>query len=368
MSTSTGLTYTVTEVSALQEIPDRKETSIPVQRPFSVFDDVVRHIPIVGHSLNFVIKGLENYIFPGNAPGKKGGINYARLNEKITNHEHGYEPMSSDVRHCILTTPLETSVGIHVYPANKAKDSATQLVIFNHGNVRPSRYMNQILEKLTHERTRVVIAVDFVGYDSSSRVPNKDGALEIASIINDTAAYQYATDEYPDVKEVIYCSRSLGNIGWAHCIHFPKVTKVVALMPFADLSAVTGSVVSSKAPRIFPFQSLAQCGVSAFLGAAFPSGARVDGLPEVQTQGFSLVKMIDALPGPMTGKSVLLMRASDDKLIPDGEAERLAAKLEEKGIKTKVMDLKGSHHALPWDEDNKDFAPEVMEEFFANGL
>lgn len=362
MSTFTPTTYTVIDVSALQEIPDRKETSIPVQRPFSVFDDVVRHTPL----LNFAIKRLENSIFPGNAPGTKGGINYASLNEKITNHEDGYEPMSSDVRHYTLTTTLETSVGIHVYPANKP---ATQLVIFNHGNVRPSRYMNEILEKLTHDRTRVVIAVDFVGYDSSSRVPNKAGALEIASIINDTAAYQYATDEYPNVKEVIYCSRSLGNIGWTHCIHFPKVTKVVALMPFADLSAVVGSVVSSKVPRIFfPFQSLAQYGVSAVLGAVFPSDARVDGQPDVQTRGFSLVKTIDALAGPMEGKSVLLMKASDDELIPDGEAERLVAKLEEKGIKTKVMDLKGLHHALPWDEKNKDLAPEAMEEFLANGL
>ncbi|KAH0593135.1 hypothetical protein MHUMG1_09137 [Metarhizium humberi] len=335
MSTFTPTTYTVTDVSALQEIPDRKETSIPIQRPFSVFDDV------------------------------------SRLNEKITNHEDGFEPMSSDVRHYTLTTTLETSVGIHVYPANKP---ATQLVIFNHGNIRPSRYMNEILEKLTHDRTRVVIAVDFVGYDSSSRVPNKAGALEIASIINDTAAYQYATDEYPNVKEVIYCSRSLGNIGWTHCIHFPKVTKVVALMPFADLSAVAGSFASSQVRRriFFPFQSLAQYGASAVLGAVFPSvfpsDARVDGQPDVQTRGFSLVKTIDALAGPMEGKSVLLMKASDDELIPDGEAERLAAKLEEKGIKTKVMDLTGSHHALPWDEKNEGSAPKAMEEFFANGL
>lgn len=366
MSTFTPTTYTVTDVSALQEIPDRKETSIPVQRPFSVFDDVVRHTPF----LNFPIHLLENSVFPGNAPGTKGGINYARLNEKITNHEDGYEPMSSDVRHYTLTTTLETSVGIHVYPANKP---ATQLVIFNHGNIRPSRYVNEILEKLTHDRTRVVIAVDFVGYDSSSRVPNKAGALEIASIINDTAAYQYATDEYPNVKEVIYCGRSMGNIGWTHCIHFPKVTKVVALMPFADLSAVAGSFVSSKVRRIiFPFQSLAQYGASAALGAVFPSvfpsDARVDGQPDVQTRGFSLVKTIDALAGPMEGKSVLLMKASDDELVPDGEAERLAAKLEEKGIKTKVMDLTGSHQALPWDEKNKGSAPKAMEEFFANGL
>ncbi|KAG8428233.1 hypothetical protein J3459_005960 [Metarhizium acridum] len=243
-----------------------------------------------------------------------------------------------------LATPLGNLVGVHVYPA---KGPVTQVVIANHGNVRPPRYMNRELEALTNGRTRVVIAVDFIGYDLSSRI-------------------------YPGAKEVIYFGRSVGNFGWGHCMQFPKVTKVVACVPFGDLHTVVGRFVSLKAPQNSLVQSIVTAvqyiSLGQILGAAFPSGSRVDDLPGAQTRGFSLASIVDALVGPMPGKSVLLMKASEDELIPDGEADRLAAKLEEKGIKTKVMALTGSHHALPWDEENKGFAPAAMEDFFANGL
>ncbi|KAG8418400.1 hypothetical protein J3458_005819 [Metarhizium acridum] len=155
-------------------------------------------------------------------------------------------------------------------------------------------------------------------------------------------------------------------------MQFPKVTKVVACVPFGDLHTVVGRFVSLKAPQNSLVQSIVTAvqyiSLGQILGAAFPSGSRVDDLPGAQTRGFSLASIVDALVGPMPGKSVLLMKASEDELIPDGEADRLAAKLEEKGIKTKVMALTGSHHALPWDEENKGFAPAAMEDFFANGL
>ncbi|KAG8418399.1 hypothetical protein J3458_005818 [Metarhizium acridum] len=82
MSTSPRLTYNITEVSPLKEIPDRKETSISVQRPFSVLNDIFRRIPVVGSTLDSALQPLENVIFPGNAPVTKRGINYAALNEK----------------------------------------------------------------------------------------------------------------------------------------------------------------------------------------------------------------------------------------------------------------------------------------------
>jgi hypothetical protein len=71
-----------------------------------------------------------------------GTINYEYLNTKISEEKDGYESMSPDVGHYSKTTSLGNDVGFHVYPT---KHSPTEVVIFCHGNIRPSRYMNNIV-------------------------------------------------------------------------------------------------------------------------------------------------------------------------------------------------------------------------------
>lgn len=257
---------------------------------------------------------LENTLFPGNAPkGFHREISYSYLNSNVDKKKKGYEPMSEDVEHHQIETKLGTIVGVHVYRATNAENNPKKVFVPLQGNTRPARYMNEILEALTFDRTCAVIARDFVGYDLSSRVPNENGALEIAAYANELAVYQYAVEMYPDAEIIPFC-RSIGGLMLLILLGFVKVNKVILCVPFGELYPV----MRKMAEKMARYGLLRPCAgfvaslvVPKCTDMAFPKGCKVDELPGFETTGFQLASAIEASNADFSGKSVLMFEAKD---------------------------------------------------------
>jgi hypothetical protein len=326
---------------------DRENVELPDLPPLEVTR--VSMQPRPGFSFLFLLQPLAQLVTSRLFPGNEGNIKYEYLNAKISEGMDGYESMSPDVGHRKIKTSLGSVVGFHVYPATHTPN---EVVIFCHGNIRPSRYMNEFLEQLSGGRKRVVIARDFVGYDLSSRVPNEGGSLELAAIANDRAVYEWAVREYPDA-DIVAGGRSIGTMGWANLLSLPKVKGAFGIVPFADPAGVVTGLVLPRSLAWVP-------GLAAVLHAlsglacsqAFPIGCKSDDLPDIQTYGFSALRTIEALHNPH-GKKVLLLKASDDELVPSTDAENLANKLRKRSIETEILILEGGHRALPGDSANR---------------
>ena len=293
-------------------------------------------------------------------PGSFGRIKYEILNKKVANREGDFEPMAADVSHHQIESSVGSRVGFYLYPAAQPP---RQVVIFCHGNIRPSWYMNKFLEQLSNHRQRVVVARDFVGYDSSSRVPNEDGALEIAAIANDLAVYDWVVGKYPDA-EIIVGGRSIGTTGWANLLPKPKVKKAFGVVPFSHpAGAVYNAAVPGFASHIPFLKSLLRLVSRKACDRAFPTYSD----DTIQTFGFSAAKTIDSFPPGQDGKEVMLLKAENDKLVPEGDAEILATKLQSLNIQTRIVTMKGGHNALPNHTENPNAEVE-LEAFLSSGL
>lgn len=276
-------------------------------------------------------KTLENQLFVGNA----GALKYDYLGQK------GDE---LDGNHHTLTTAVGSKVGIHEYSAQN-KNSVINpdlVVLFFHGNLRPTRYLKDILQPLV-DNGITVIGRDFVGYDASSLVPNVDGAMEIAAIVNDEAVINWTLEKYPNARIVI-CGRSMGALGLAGHLARPRVVGAIGIVPVTSLDSLIDGLVAW-IPR--PLSDLV-CLIGypdAIAHTAFPRGFRSKAEPSIVTSGFAS-KFTDDI----SGKMIFLFPSEEDKFVPTGRIEDLQREMEEKGCRVSVSWLKGGHHALPTNE------------------
>lgn len=267
----------------------------------------------------------------------------------------------------------------------------SEVVIFSHGNIRPSRYMNDLLEQLAgnvrvkgawlpENRKRTIIARDFVGYDLSSKVENKDGGMELAAIANDRAVVQWAADRYathPNT-EITVAGRSIGTGGWVNQLAHPRVTRAVGFVPFAEPAPLLQTFGVSLARKAgFPWPMPETLGVlvgsvsipALVADLAFPRGHTPAELNRegLTTKGFALNEYIEAYgdTGLLNGKNVWLFPASRDELVPAADAKILQKALENAGCSVHVETVEGTHTALPGDGPANAAAMEkLQQEFF----
>ncbi|HET6343696.1 MAG TPA: hypothetical protein VFH51_02140, partial [Myxococcota bacterium] len=295
---------------------------------------------------------IDAMLFPGNA----GRMDYAYLDKKVADGARGYEPMSADVEHLAVETALGTRVGVHVYRASQPKPGQDpDVVIFNHGNVRPSRYMNDLLEQLAgnvrvegrwlpENRKRTVIARDFVGYDMSTAVVNENGAMEVASQVNDRAVYQWAVDQFghQPTTRFFVGGRSIGTNGWVNELGGERVAKAFGFVPYAFPAPLLRAGIVELARRVPVVGQVLAPLVGALVGClplelatarAFPAGVRPSAphLHTLQTHGFTPATAIAACGESLAGKEVWLFPAERDELVPSDAVPELQARLMEAG-------------------------------------
>ncbi|KAK4073285.1 hypothetical protein Purlil1_13105 [Purpureocillium lilacinum] len=325
-------------------------TPVPMQQKKTWFEAIVSPLAHV----------ITSVFYPGNA----GKIDYRYLDRKVSEGKDGYEPQSPDVANYWIKSNAGTTVGLHVYSTDIKPSSVKKVVLFFHGNTRSPRYMNPFLEDLAgnervngqwlrKNRKRVVIARDFPGYDLSSRVPYLGGSLETAATANDMAVYNWVIAKYPNA-EITVVGRSIGTMGWVNLLPLDRVTRAVAIVPFADPAELVVHVATSKASAcyldyvpgvIFALNKV----LRAACDVAFPR-SREGSSPLV---GFSPSAGISAWK-LSRNKRILFFAASKDALVPFGDVERLARAAELQGaVVEPIVRLRGGHAALPTGNDLK---------------
>ncbi|KAJ5975286.1 hypothetical protein N7481_008993 [Penicillium waksmanii] len=276
-------------------------------------------------------KTLDSQLFVGNA----GALKYDYL---------GRNGDELDGNHYTITSAVGSKVGIHEYPTQAVssdQDSDPDLVLlFFHGNLRPTRYLSKEIFQPLVENGITVIGRDFVGYDASSFVPNVDGAMEIAAIANDEAVINWTLEKYPKARIVI-CGRSMGALCLAGHLARPRVIGAIGIVPVTSLDSLVDGLV---AWIPWPLSDLV-CRLGypdAIAHEAFPPGFRSKAEPSIVTSGFAS-KFTDDI----RGKLVFLFPAEVDEFVPSGRIEVLQREMEEKGCIVNVDWLKGGHHVLP---------------------
>ncbi|KAJ5392249.1 hypothetical protein N7509_007739 [Penicillium cosmopolitanum] len=278
-------------------------------------------------------KTLDNQLFVGNA----GALKYDYLGR------NGDELPGN---HYTITSAVGSKVGIHEYPTQAVSsdpDSTSDsdlVLLFFHGNLRPTRYLSKEIFQPLLENGIPVIGRDFVGYDASSFVPNVDGAMEIAAIANDEAVINWTLEKYPKARIVI-CGRSMGALGLAGHLARPRVVGAIGIVPVTSLDSLVDGLV---AWIPWPLSDLV-CRLGypdAIAHEAFPSGFRSKVEPGIVTSGFA-----SRFTDDICGKLVFLFPAEVDKFVSKARVEVFQREMEEKGCRVSVSWLKGGHHVLP---------------------
>jgi dienelactone hydrolase len=270
-------------------------------------------------------KTLENQLFVGNA----GALKYEYL---------GRNGDELDGKHYTLTSAVGSKVGVHEYAAQGENINLDIVVLFFHGNLRPTRYLKDIFQPLV-ENGITIIGRDFVGYDGSSFVPNVDGALEIAALANDEAVINWTLEKYSKSRIVI-CGRSMGTLGLAGHLARPRVIGAIGIVPVTSLDSLVDGLVAVLPRPLSGLVSLLGYPDS-IAHAAFPRGFRSTTEPRIVSSGFA---------SDFTGvarKLVFLFPADEDEFVPKGQVDLFRRGMEEKGCRVDVSWLKGGHHALP---------------------
>ncbi|KAI5465288.1 hypothetical protein BGZ63DRAFT_419873 [Mariannaea sp. PMI_226] len=274
---------------------------------------------------------IHRLLFPGNA----GYIDYERLGRGREDLPHqSYK----------IKTEIGTIVGLHEY--RKENTRSNIVVVFAHGNTRPTRFMKDFISSLLECDIRMVIGRDFVGYDASSEVPCHNGALEIAAYTNDVAVLNKLSEKYPEC-EFILCGRSIGTFFWAGQLHHPKVIGAIGVVPFSGPESIIQHALGTRSPGFIRKGILILAdgiGLAQLLAeATFPHGHFSPDLPEFTSKGFELGQIN---PG-VRGKQVVLFPSIDDELVPQSSVRDLESKLEAAECKVQTCWTEGGHRALP---------------------
>ncbi|CAH0051342.1 unnamed protein product [Clonostachys solani] len=242
-----------------------------------------------------------------------------------------------------LTSAIGTQVGVHVYePSPEAANDV--VVIFFHGNVRPTRYNPDIITPFL-KCGATVVGRDLPGYDQSSFVPNSPGSVELAAIANDEVFMKWVLGKYK-TSRIVLCGRSIGTLGWASQLSHPRVVGAIGIVPLHSVSSLIRPVIENKSSE-FVASSLASVSVLGFLesvvDAIYPANCYSENLEGFTTKGFR----VTGFDSGVGGKRVTLFPASQDSIVPKDAANELKTMLEASSVDVKMQTLEGSHNALP---------------------
>lgn len=273
-------------------------------------------------------------MFPGNTP---SGIDYAYMGRQ----KHELEVLQE---HLTIASEIGTEVGIHVYHPPEKPKAPGVVIIFCHGNILPTRYNTEIIQSML-DCGATVVGRDFVGYDRSSRVPNRDGSLELASIANDRAVARWVVRNYPE-SQIILCGRSIGTFGWANLLEEPQCVGAIGFVPFTSLASVVTIAMEHSTPkglRSILSTSGVRSKTRSVAKATFPVGCYSELMEEAASNGFNITGFDERI----RGKKVVLFPATQDELVPEQAADELKGILEQSGAKVTVSWVEGDHKAVP---------------------
>ncbi|CAH0023215.1 unnamed protein product [Clonostachys rhizophaga] len=252
-----------------------------------------------------------------------------------------------------LTSAIETQVGVHVYePSPEA--AIDVVVIFFHGNVRPTRYNPDIITPFLNCGATVV-GRDLPGYDQSSFVPNTPGSVELAAIANDEVFMNWVLDKYK-TSRIVLCGRSIGTLAWTRHLSNPRVVGAIGIVPLQSMASLIRPQIQNKiwevVAKVLVSFSVIGCFESIF-DALYPANCEVHNF---KTTGLRVAEFDSGI----SGKRVTLFPAKEDSLVPEDAANELKAKLEAYNVDVKMQTLKGGHSALPTAEQFREAFESIL--------
>ncbi|CAG9975181.1 unnamed protein product [Clonostachys byssicola] len=270
-------------------------------------------------------------VTPGNVPGQ---INYESLRKSGGIQEGAM---------LTLTSAIGTQVGVHVYePSPEA--AIDVVVVFFHGNVRPTRYNPDIITPFL-KCGATVVGRDLPGYDQSSFVPNTPGSVELAAIANDEVVMKWVLEKYP-TSRIVLCGRSIGTLAWSRHLSNPRVVGAIGIVPLKSMASLIRPQIESKTPGLVSKSletfSVIGCFESVF-DAIYPANCHPENLEGLTTTGLRIAKFESGVGG----KRVTLFPASKDLLVPRDAATEIKTMLEASNVDVKMHTLEGGHSALP---------------------
>ncbi|VUC29888.1 unnamed protein product [Clonostachys rosea] len=270
-------------------------------------------------------------VTPGNKPGQ---INYKSLLRS-----RGIQ----DGKMFTLTSAIGTQVGVHVYEPSP-ETAIDVLVIFFHGNVRPTRYNPDIIKPFL-KCGATVVGRDLPGYDQSSFVPNSPGSVELASIANDEVFMKWALKTYK-THRIVLCGRSMGTFSWANRLSHPRVVGAIGIVPLHSVSSLIRPIIEKRYSELVA-NSLASFSVLGFfesmVDAIYPANCYSENLEGFTTKGFRFTEFDSSV----SGKRVTLIPAEGDSTVPKAAADEIKTMLEASGVDVRIQPIGGEHNALP---------------------
>uniref|UniRef100_A0A8H7TNB0 AB hydrolase-1 domain-containing protein n=1 Tax=Bionectria ochroleuca TaxID=29856 RepID=A0A8H7TNB0_BIOOC len=255
-----------------------------------------------------------------------------------------------------LTSAIGTQVGVHVYePSPEA--AIDVVVIFFHGNVRPTRYNPDIITPFL-KCGATVVGRDLPGYDQSSFVPNTPGSVELAALANDQVFMNWVLEKYKSSR-IVLCGRSIGTLAWTRHLSHPRVVGAIGIVPLQSMASLIRPQIQSKIWEVVAkvLESFSVIGYfESIFDALYPANCEVENLKDFKTTGLRVAKFNSGV----SGKRVTLFPANEDSLVPEDAADELKTTLEAFNVDVKMQTLKGGHGALPTAEQFREAFESIL--------
>ncbi|CAI6101160.1 unnamed protein product [Clonostachys chloroleuca] len=256
-----------------------------------------------------------------------------------------------------LTSAIGTQVGVHIYkPSPEVAIDA--VVIFFHGNVRPTRYNPDIITPFL-KCGATVVGRDLPGYDQSSFVPNVPGSVELAAIANDEVFMSWVLDKYK-TSRIVLCGRSIGTLAWTRHLSNPRVVGAIGIVPLRSMASLIRPQIQNKIWEVVAkgLESFSVIGCfESIFDALYPANCEAENLKDFKTMGLRIAEFNSGI----SGKRVALFPAKEDSLVPEDAANEIKTMLEVFHVDVKMQTLKGGHSALPTAEQFREAFESILE-------